>query len=348
MHVLEHHPLDELQQLAKAAAGRRLFLRIQAVILARQGRPAPEIAQALGCSRRAVQAWVANYNRGGIPALQERPRPGRPPRLCGPDLHRFEERVEAGPTPEDGVCTFRGPDLRRILEREFGVALGRQATYDLLHRLGFSSLMPRPQHKDADEEVQAFFKEVVAEQIAAIAEAHPGREVQVWFEDEARFGQMGTLTRVWARRGSRPRAVRQMQRTSLYVMAAVCVGTGAVAALVVPEVHAEALNTFLEHVSRELPAGVHAVLIWDGAGYHTAAGLEVPGNLSLILLPPYSPELNPVENLWHYLRSHHWSNRVYRDYAELESEAIRSMRAACLVAADVKRICHAPYVEVSA
>jgi transposase len=344
MHVHDHLSPDDLLQLAKAVVAKRTWLRYQAIILATRGDTAEAIARALGCSPRAVQGWVARYNRGGPQALQERPHTGRPPRLAGPELQRFAERLEAGPRPEDGACSLRGPEIRRILEREFGVALGRQATYNLLHQLGFASLMPRPQHKDANEEVQAFFKEVVVEQIEAIIEAHPDAALQVWFEDEARFGQMGTLTRVWARKGARPRAVRQMQRTSLYVMAAVCVGTGAVAALVVPELHAGVLNCFLEHVSRELPAGVHAVLIWDGAGYHTAAGLEVPGNISLILLPPYSPELNPVENLWHYLRSHHWSNRTYRDYAALEAEAIRSMRAACLDARDVKRICNAPYV----
>lgn len=75
--------------------------------------------------------------------------------------------------------------------------------------------MPRPQHKDADEELQKIFKEVVVDQIQAIKEAHPDEEVQLWFEDEARFGQHGTLTRVWARKGSRPRAVRQIQYTSL-------------------------------------------------------------------------------------------------------------------------------------
>ena len=85
----------------------------------------------------------------------------------------------------------------------------------------------------------------------------------------------------------------------LYVLVAVCISTGATSALIMPELNAGVLNLFLEQLSRELPAGVHAVLIWDGAGYHTRGDLEVPSNISLILLPPYSPELNPVENLWH-------------------------------------------------
>ena len=178
MFVQDHHALEELQRLTKALTKKRIWLRYQAVVLAKQGHSAPEIAQALGCSRRAVQTWVARYNQGGVPALQERPHTGRPPRLAGPDVRRFQERLEAGPKPEDGVCTLRCRDLRRILEEEFGVTLRRQAIYDLLHRLDYSSLMPRPQHEQANPEVQEFFKEIVVEQIDALAEAHPRKEVR--------------------------------------------------------------------------------------------------------------------------------------------------------------------------
>jgi transposase len=299
MHVEDHLPLAELQLLAKAIVEKRVWIRYQAVILAAQGRSAAGVALALGCGVRSVQAWVARYNRGGPEALHERPHPGRPPRLAGPELARFRERLEAGPTLEDGICTFYGPDLRRILEREFGVTLGRQAVYDMLHRHGFSSLMPRPQHKDADEELQTIFKEVIADQIQAIREAHPDEDVRVWFEDEARLGQQGTLCRVWARKGSRPRGVKQTQYGYLYVLTAVCVSDGAASGLISPTLSVGVINVFLRQFSEELPPGVHAILVWDGAGYHTGHGLVVPANVSLIQLVPYSPELNPVENLWH-------------------------------------------------
>src|SRR5512147_2528996 len=264
MFVQNRHTLEELQQLTKALTKKRIWLRYHAVVLAKQGRSAPEIARALGCSRRAVQTWVAQYNQGGVPALQERPHTGRPPRLAGPDLLRFQARLEAGPKPEDGVCTFRCQDLCRILEEEFGVTLRRQAMYDLLHRLDYSSLMPQPQHEQANPEVQEFFKEIVVEQIDAIAAAHPDQEIRTYHQDEARFGPKGTITRVWARKGSRPRAVRQTGFTSLYVLAAVGAATGAVSALIMPELNTVVVNLFLEQFSRELPAGVHAVLIGQG------------------------------------------------------------------------------------
>jgi transposase len=258
---------------------------------------------------------------------------------------RLRQRLEAPPRPEDGVCTLRAADVRRIIEQEFGVRMGRQAVYDLLHRLGLSDLMPRPQHEDSDPEVQEFFKEIVVEQIDAIAATHPDREVRVYSQDEARFGTRGTITRVWAPRGSRPRAVRQNGRQWLYVLMAVCAATGASSALIMPELNTEVVNLFLEQFSRELPGGVHAVLIWDGAGFHTGGGLVVPGNVSVIQLPPYSPELNPVENLWHYLRAHHWSNRQYDGYKGLEREAVRSLCAVCEDAEKLKTLCNADYVQ---
>jgi transposase len=345
MYVEGHQTLEHLQGLAQTIPQKRVWRRFQAVILAKQGRTAADIAQSLGCSLRAVKNWVAQYNRGGVAALRERPHPGRPRRLAPDQYPRLTERLDAPPRPEDGVGTLRGLDVRRILEQEFGVVLGLQAVYDLLHRLDYSSLMPRPQHEQADPEVQEFFQEIVVEQIEAIRDAHPDEEVRLYFEDEARFGQQGTITRVWAPKGSRPRRVRQAGYTSLFVLVAVCASTGDASALIMPELNAEVLNLFLGQFSRELPAGVHSVLIWDGAGYHVSAKLVVPSNVSLILLPPYSPELNPVENLWHFLRAHHWSNRPYRAYKDLEDEAVRSMRRVCLDDKEnLKNICNAPYI----
>jgi transposase len=348
MLVADHHTSEELRDLAQAIPQKRIWRRLQAVILAKQGWTAALIARSLGCSLRSVKNWVAQYNRGGVEALHERPRPGRPRRLAPEHYPRLKQRLEAPPTEQDGVCTLRGQDIRRILGQEFGVTMSPQAVYDLLRRLGYSSPMPRPQHEGSIPEVQEFFKEIVVEQIQAIAEEHPDKEVRVYFEGEARFGTQGTITRVWARRGSRPRAVRQNGRQWLYVLMAVCVATGATSALIMPGLDIEVINLFREQFSGELPAGVHAVLIWDGAGYHTGGDLVVPGNISLILLPPYSPELNPVENLWHYLRSHHWSNRPHEGYEGLQREAVRSLCAVCEDAERLKSICNADYVRARA
>jgi DDE superfamily endonuclease len=162
---------------------------------------------------------------------------------------------------------------------------------------------------------------------------------------EARFGQPGTIRRVWAPKGSRPRRVRQAGYTFPFVLVAVGASTGDASTLIMPEWNAAVLNRFLGRCTREWPAGVHVVWIGDGAGYHVSAKLVVPSHVSLIPRPPNSPELNPVENLWHFLRTRHGSNRPYRSDKDLEDEAVRSMRRVCLDDKEsLKNICNAPYI----
>jgi transposase len=144
---------------------------------------------------------------------------------------------------------------------------------------------------------------------------------------------------VWAKVGSRPPAIRQTQYDYLYVFTAACPETGAASGLVTPHVNTGVMNAFLAQFAAELPPDVHAAMVLDRAGWHTAAALEVPANVSLILLPPKSPELNPTENLGHYLRSHYWSNRLYATWADLKTAAVEAWRAVCLVPELVKSIC---------
>jgi transposase len=166
----------------------------------------------------------------------------------------------------------------------------------------------------------------------------------VWFEDEARFGQKGSLTTVWAERGTRPTAPKQTAYANLHVLTAVCPATGRAEGLVAPRLDASVVQTFLDGLSATIPAGTRVVLVWDGAGYHAAKTLRVPVNLTVVGLPPYSPELNPVERLWLYLRQHHWSNRVYADIEALEEAAVSGWRAVCLTPEKVKTVCRCEYL----
>jgi len=180
MRIEDHDPLDRLHEAARDYRNTRTWPRVQAIILAKQGDTAAQIARALGVSRRAVQAWATAYNRGGLEALPDRPHPGRAPLLSQDQRARFLQRLDDPPRPGDGVCELRGVDIRRILEQEFAARYSLSGVYKLLHRLGYNDLMPRPQHPESDPEAQEFFKEIVVEHIEAIAEQHPDQQVQVW------------------------------------------------------------------------------------------------------------------------------------------------------------------------
>jgi hypothetical protein len=129
---------------------------------------------------------------------------------------------------------------------------------------------------------------------AAIPEHARGKPVELWWQDEARVGQQGTLTRLWAERGSRPPAPRDCRYDWAYIFGAVCPARGTGAALVLPYANAEAMNLHLAEISRRTTPGAHTVVTMDGAGWHQEGGrLQVPDNISVLLLPPYSPQLRP-------------------------------------------------------
>ena len=148
----------------------------------------------------------------------------------------------------------------------------------------------------------------------ACAELPEGTPIEVWFQDEMRAGQKGTVRRVWAR-GSRPRVPRAMGFKWTYLFGAACPGRGAAAGLVLPVATAAAMALHLAEISAQVAPGAHAVVVLDGAGSHQAEALagRVPANLSLLPLPPYSPELNPMELVWQDLRRRDLANRAVAD-----------------------------------
>jgi DDE superfamily endonuclease len=98
---------------------------------------------------------------------------------------------------------------------------------------------------------------------------------------------------------------------------AVCPSEGKAAALIMPICNTAAMNHHLCEISRQVAADAHAVVILDGASWHKSHGLVVPSNITLLALPPYSPELNPVERIWHYLRRHWLANSVFRSLVDI-------------------------------
>ena len=138
--------------------------------------------------------------------------------------------------------------------------------------------------------------------------------VEVWFQDEARIGQKNGRTRIWARKGSRPRLPADQRYKSAYLFGAICPKRGAGVALMLPWANTEAMQLHLDEISRYVARKAHAAVLMDRAGWHTTGKLQVPKNITIILLPSRSPELNPVENIWQYLRQNWLSNRVFADY----------------------------------
>ena len=175
-----------------------------------------------------------------------------------------------------------------------------------------------------------------------IQQQNPQRKVEVWFQDEARIGQQGTITSVWADKGTRPISVKQTEYEWLYLFGAVNPVNGNSAALIAPMVNTDYMNHHLRFISEQAGQKTHVVLVLDQAGWHTAKNLIVPENVTLLYLPAYSPELNPVERLWAYLKSHYLSNRIYENYRHLFETT--SMAWNNISAEQLKTICNVRWI----
>ena len=146
---------------------------------------------------------------------------------------------------------------------------------------------PRPGRRGA-RGVQKNF----AKSLAEIAERDAaGKPIEIWFQDEARIGQKNKITRRWARRGTRPAAPHDQRTRSAYIFGAICPARGSAAGLILPRCNTAAMALHLAEISQTVTPGAHAILLLDQAGWHLSARLDIPANITLLPLPPKSPEL---------------------------------------------------------
>ena len=146
-------------------------------------------------------------------------------------------------------------------------------------------------------------------------DGHPDRAL--YFFDESRFGTHSKLGHGWFKKGKRSTVQIKLGFENFYLYSAVNPKNGDCFSLIAPSANTDCMNIYLEELSKHL-GGQEALIVMDGASWHRSKALKVPDNITIILLPPYSPELNPVERLWHYAKSKLIRNQIYDNLEDLE------------------------------
>lgn len=172
-------------------------------------------------------------------------------------------------------------------------------------------------------------------------------KVDIWFQDEARVGQQGTMTRIWAEKGTRPRVVKQRQYESAYLFGAVCPLRDKAVGIVMPKVNTMAMQIHLDLVSKKIPTGRHAVMVLDRAGWHTSHKLKSYANITLLPLPPASPELNPTEQVWQQLRDRYLANRSYEDYEDIVDSCCKAWNSFVSQPNNIKNLCTREWINLN-
>lgn len=163
------------------------------------------------------------------------------------------------------------------------------------------------------------------------------------FQDEARFGRISDVRRCWAPRPLRPLCQAMLTHESTYAYAAVEPATGMMDALILPHVNTACMQLFLDTVAERHP-GERIVMVLDGAPWHSSKELIAPPNMRLLPLPPYAPELNPVEHLWDELREKCFHNKVFNSLDALEDDLALALLAMENTPAVVESITRWPWI----
>jgi putative transposase len=152
------------------------------------------------------------------------------------------------------------------------------------------------------------------------------------------------VCRVWWKRGERPPGLCDKRFTFAYIFAAVEPGTDNAFALVLPSVGTEAMQVFLDDFAKTIGPDEHVVMVLDQAGWHGAVALQVPDCITFVPLPPYSPELNPVEWVWEYMKERFLSLRLLNDYDAIADAVCKAWNRLLAETGRITSLCSHPWI----
>ena len=299
-----------LRRLAKRTRDATQSRRLLALAEVYDGGSRTDASRIGGVGLQIIRDWVLRFNARGPDELVDGKSPGAPSKLNADHRRALAEVVEAGPVPAvDGVVRWRRRDLARWLLETFAISLDETTVGRELKALGFAKISARPRHYAQNElAVEAFKKNFPAELAKIRARLPKGVEIELWWQDEARIGQKNKLTRRWARRGTRPRAPRDQRTEWAYIFGAKGERRRAGHALVRHRRHGGAPHRDQCRRRSRRPCGADR----RSGRWHLTPKLAIPDNITVLALPPRSPELNPVENVWQFMRDNWLSNRIFK------------------------------------
>lgn len=318
--------LSELPQWAAHAPTKEIYQRRLAIWWTACHRwSAATIARLLPTSTRSVRRWIQTFNTAGPAALDGADLGGR--HWANLSLAAEREVLAALRPQAQAGRLVTITEVRATVEARVGRPVSTAYLYTLLHRHGWRKLHPRPRHPAADAAAQAAYKQHFPALVARLLAQAPRRlRPCVLFEDEARFGRISTLRTCWAPPDIRPLVGHQQVREYRDALVAANPWDGRISALIVRGgVDHHVMNAFLAATRARFP-GRYCVMFFDGAGAHTSGDLVVPQDMHVEWIPPRSPELNPVESLWDYVREHYFGNRVFATIGQVGTRLNKAFR----------------------
>jgi transposase len=316
----------------------RIKIKLLALHHIQHGKSIQEVAEITLYSTKSVKSWLQDFVDFDYEGLIEKEGRGRMPRLPSDKEEQFKIELDQLQQHRDGG-RVTAVDIQELLANSFDSRYSCSGVYALLDRLNIVWISGRSIHPKNSQEAIDTFKLTFPDEVEKIKNKIETNKIEVWWQDESRIGQQGSLARVWSTKGCRPRVVRQKQFLSTYIFGAVCPDRDEGCAVVLPECNSGMMQIHLDLISEKVQHGHHAILMTDRASWHTTEALSVPDNISLLPLPAYSPELNPVEQVWQQLRKIKLSNKRYKDYEDIVNACCEAWNTFCDEQGNIRSLC---------
>ena len=310
----------DFKKLAKSTAHPRERIRLMGLHHLQQGKSYRQVSQSLQVNISKAKSWLYKFRDFGLAGIAEQPRSGRKSKRVASGIDEASIVTSIEKLQNDrvgGRITLE--DIKTMLSNEYGIEYQSvSGVHYLVTKLGLSWISARSRHPKHNAEQQELYKKKFKEQAVEVLPAGTClANVDIWFQDESRVGQQGSITRMWAPKGTRPRAVRQQQFEYAYIYGAACPARDEAVALVLPWANTQGMIEHMRLISQATQEGRHALVIMDRAGWHMSKEIRRFDNVSILPLPAYAPELNPVEQLWQQLKQRHLSNRCFNNYDDI-------------------------------
>lgn len=304
----ENATLEELDIATRCARSQRSGERLRAIKALILGGAPEFVAAVYGVTERTVRRWVAEFNRQGIDGLIEKPRPGRPRVIQASSALACRELLAH---PEQvGRTHWTGIRFHGHLREELGLEVGYSTVLRFLHEQGYRLKVPQPWPDRQDDVERKAFCQRLRELVA-------DPDVDLWFGDEMGVEGDPRPRRRWAKRGEKTRSTKNGDHIRMNVTGIVCPRTGEFYALEFSHSDGETFQAFLDEANKDLPfERSRPILILDNASWHKAKSIRW-GRFEPLFLPPYSPDLNPIERLWLLIKAEWFTNWIAKSRDDL-------------------------------
>lgn len=280
--------------MAAICAGKKeTQVRCLAFLMLSVGAPRDQILIACKVTDRALRQWVSAFNKSGIDGLIVRKRTGRPKAIPPQTVEKLRSDIE-NPSMADRD-SWSAKSFHGFIREKYQIECGYSTVLRLFHEMGYSLKIPRPWPDRQDEKKREEFK-------AQMRILCQDRDVELWFADESGIEGEPRPRRQWAPPGQRPTVVHNGDHIRLSALGMVCPRTGEFFAIEASHTDAVVFQAFLDEAAKSIaPSRKRNLLILDNASWHKVKKLDWHF-FEPMYLPPYSPDLNPIECLWLLLK----------------------------------------------